>query len=534
MPPHGQAYARRASPSGALPEANNPKWQVYGMSEPNVLLECRGINKSFFHNKVLQDINLKVEKGTVHALLGQNGAGKSTLVKIITGVYSKDSGDILIDGEALTLHSPQDAEKSGIAIIHQDQQLVPFFDVTRNAFVGSEIVKPTGKLDFKQMRQRVVEQLEFIRADFDADRQISTLTVGQREQVAIVSALIKNPRLLILDEPTASLSNKEIQRLFEIIRILRDKGVTIIYISHHLDEIFEITDHISVLRDSRVIGTLNTKDASRHEIVTMMIGQELKDFYPKEAVEIGDVILKVEDLRQGKLVNGVSFELHRGEILGFSGLVGAGRTETMLTLYGTERDYIGRAWINGKPYKPRSPLHARKSGFALIPEDRRNEGVVMDMTISENLSLANTEAWAKHGILSRQLEREGSQSLINSLAIKCVDIFQKVSDLSGGNQQKVVIGKWMTANALIYIFDQPTTGVDVGAKTEIYRHMMRLAGQGCGVIFISSENEELIGICDRILVMAKGSVVADIPAGEATEHMLLSYAAGGETGGIQS
>ena len=503
------------------------------MSESNILLECRGINKSFFSNKVLQDINLKVEKATVHALLGQNGAGKSTLVKIITGVYSKDSGDVILDGETLSLHSPQDAEKSGIAIIHQDQQLVPYFDVTRNAFVGSEIVKPSGRLDFKQMRQRVVEQLEFIRADFDADRQISTLTVGQREQVAIISALIKNPRLLILDEPTASLSSKEIRRLFEIIRILRDKGVTIIYISHHLDEIFEITDRISVLRDSRVVGTLDTKGASRHDIVTMMIGQELKDFYPKEPAEIGNVVLKVEDLRQGKLVNGVSFELRRGEILGFSGLVGAGRTETMLTLYGTESDYTGSAWIDGKPYKPRSPLHARRSGFALIPEDRRNEGVVMDMSIVENLSLANTEIWARHGILSRKLEREGSRSLIQSLAIKCTDIFQKVSDLSGGNQQKVVIGKWMTADAKIYIFDQPTTGVDVGAKTEIYRHMMRLAKQGCGVIFISSENEELIGICDRILVMAKGRVVANVPVAEATEHQLLSYATGGDKGGAQ-
>jgi ABC-type sugar transport system ATPase subunit len=500
------------------------------MKDAKALLECRGICKSFYRNMVLQDIDLTVKKGSVHALLGQNGAGKSTLVKIITGVYTRDSGEILLEGNPVRLATPQDAEKNGIAIIHQDQQLVPLFDVTRNAFLGSEIKKPNGSLDFAEMRRRVMEKLAFIQADFSADEQILSLTVGQREQVAIVSALLKDPKLLILDEPTASLGNKEIQRLFEIIRILSVNGVTIIYISHHLDEVFEISDRISVLRDSRMVGTLATVDTDRKQVVSMMIGKELKDFYPKEQVNIGDVVLKVQDLCQGKLVRGVSFELRRGEILGFAGLVGAGRTEAMLTLYGTEPKYSGSIWIDGKPFVPKSPQQAHRAGFALIPEDRRNEGIVMGMSIRENLSLVNTRVWARRGIMRRRLEREGSQSLVQALKIKCTDIEQKLSDLSGGNQQKVVIGKWMTADSEIYIFDQPTTGVDVGAKTEIYRLMMSLAKRGCGIIFISSDNEELLGICDRILVMTKGKVVANLPAATTTEHEILNWAAGAEEG----
>lgn len=496
------------------------------MRDSSALLDCRGICKSFYGNRVLNEVDFTVKKGSVHALLGQNGAGKSTLVKIITGVYSKDAGTISIEGSPVELRTPADAERHGIAIIHQDQQMVPHFDVTRNAFLGSEIVKKTGALNFKAMRELVNEQLEFIQADFSADDQILSLTVGQREQVAIVSALLKKPKLLILDEPTASLSNKEIQRLFEIIEILKNNGVTIIYISHHLDEVFKITDAISVLRDSRMVGTVCTAQTDRKEIVTMMLGKELKDFYPKEPSEIGDVVLKVDNLQQGKLVRGVSFELHRGEILGFAGLVGAGRTETMFTLYGTEPKYSGNIWINNKPYFPKSPKKAHEAGFALVPEDRRNEGVIMDLSISENFSLANTKIWAKRGIIRRKLEQSGSGALIDSLKIKCEGADQKVADLSGGNQQKVVIGKWMTDNSDIYIFDQPTTGVDVAAKTEIYRLMMSLAKKGCGVIFISSENEELLGICDRILVMAKGKVVANIPIEEATEHKILEYASG--------
>ena len=426
------------------------------------------------------------------------------------------------------MQTPAEAEKLGIAIIHQDQQLVPYFDVTRNSFLGDEITSKCGRLEFKRMRELVTEKLELIRADFSADRQISTLTVGQREQVAIVSALLQNPKLLILDEPTASLSNKEIVRLFEIIEMLKKSGVTIIYISHHLDEIFKIADSITVLRDSRNQGTLLIEKATKQRIVTMMIGRDLKDFYPKEPAAIFDTLLEVSDLQQGNMVNGVNFTLRRGEILGFAGLVGAGRTETMLTLYGAEKKHGGSVKISGQVFTPKSPHHARKAGLAFIPEDRRNEGIVSGMEIAENLSLADTDLFAKKGIISRKIEKSRSNGIIKALNIVSTSARQLVDELSGGNQQKVVIGRWMSGDTKVFIFDQPTTGVDVGAKTEIYKVMMEFAQKGCGVIFISSENEELLGICDRILVMAKGRVVQEFTAAEATEEKLLYWSSSSE------
>ena len=492
------------------------------------MLECREICKSFGSNQVLRDISIKIKKGEVHALLGQNGAGKSTLVKIITGVYSMDSGAIFMDGKEVKIHSPKDAESEGIAIIHQDQQLVPYFDVTRNAFLGSEKKGAAGKLDFKTMKAMVKEKLELIQADFTADRQISSLSVGQREQVAIISALLQNPRVLILDEPTASLSSREIEKLFEIIERLKREGVTIIYISHHLDEVFRITDSITVLRDSRMQGTFPTSEIGHKDVVGLMIGKELKDFYPKEQVPIGGTVLEIEDLYSGKLVNGVSLNLRKGEILGLAGLVGAGRTETVLAMYGAEKISKGTIKIEGKDFKPKSPLSACRAGIAFIPEDRRNEGIVSGMDIGENLSLATTNLWAKHGIIDRKLEDKRCKEIIDALNVVCTGKKQAVGELSGGNQQKVVIGRWLTGDFKVFVFDQPTTGVDIGAKTEIYKQMITLAKKGCGILFISSENEELMGICDRIAVFAKGKVVKELDAGDVTEHDILYWAAGGD------
>jgi ribose transport system ATP-binding protein len=499
------------------------------MQEYDVVLECRHIYKRFSKNTVLKDINLSLNRGEVHALLGQNGAGKSTLVKIITGVYTLDSGDVLVNGEVVSIRTPADAEKLGIAIIHQDQQLVPYFDVTRNAFLGIELKTKSGLLDFKRMKRLVEEKLAYIHADFTADRQISTLTVGQREQVAIISALLQDPRILILDEPTASLSNVEIDRLFEIIDILRKNKVTILYISHHLDEIFRITDRITILRDSEKQGTLITSEATHHQIVTMMIGRELNEFYPKEAVPIGDVLLDVKDLSQGKLVHDITFDVRQGEIVGFAGLVGSGRTETMLTLFGANRKSKGDIILDQQPFNPRSPIDARNAGIAFIPEDRRNEGIVSNMNIAQNLSLAKPKLWSKGGLISRKLEQFNTSAIVETLKIACVDPQQSIMELSGGNQQKVVIGKWMTGESKVFIFDQPTTGVDVGAKTEIYKQMINLASKGCGILFISSEFEELIGICDRILVMHKGHIVKSFQSGHVTEQELLFWAAGAET-----
>lgn len=491
------------------------------------MLECREICKSFGSNQVLRDISIKIKKGEVHALLGQNGAGKSTLVKIITGVYSMDSGAIFMDGKEVKIHSPKDAESEGIAIIHQDQQLVPYFDVTRNAFLGSEKKGAAGKLDFKTMKAMVKEKLELIQADFTADRQISSLSVGQREQVAIISALLQNPRVLILDEPTASLSSREIEKLFEIIERLKREGVTIIYISHHLDEVFRITDSITVLRDSRMQGTFPTSEIGHKDVVGLMIGKELKDFYPKEQVPIGGTVLEIEDLYSGKLVNGVSLNLRKGEILGLAGLVGAGRTETVLAMYGAEKISKGTIKIEGKDFKPKSPLSACRAGIAFIPEDRRNEGIVSGMDIGENLSLATTNLWAKHGIIDRKLEDKRCKEIIDALNVVCTGKKQAVGELSGGNQQKVMIARAMLANARVIIIDEPTRGVDVGTKTEIYKIIRDLAAKGSAVLMISSELPEVIGMSDRVLVMHNGKLSGEISAAEATEEKILLSATGG-------
>jgi ribose transport system ATP-binding protein len=470
-------------------------------------LQCRDVCKSFGMNKVLQNVNLDVAQGEVHALLGQNGAGKSTLVKILTGVYSRDGGEILVDGQPVHLETPQDAEKLGIAIIHQDHQMVPFFDVTRNAYLGVELKKPWGALDYKTMAARVTEKLELISVAFTADTQVASLSVGQREQVAIVAALLQDPKILILDEPTASLSNREVEHLFEIIELLKSHGVTIIYISHHLDEVFRITDSITILRDSRVQGTFPSKEISHEQVVTTMIGRKLEEFFPKESVVIGDPLLEVKNLCDGNMVKDVSFSLHKGEILGFSGLIGAGRSESMLDIYGVGRNVEGDIIVDGQQYTPKSPWDAKKKGFAFIPEDRRNEGIVSNLSVSQNLSLAFTELLTKLGIINRVSEKNLSSNVVESLGIVCASYSQAVGELSGGNQQKIVIGRWLKGNGKIFVFDQPTTGVDVGAKTEIYRQMVKLAKSGCGVIFISSENEELLGMCDRFIVMSKGRVV---------------------------
>jgi ribose transport system ATP-binding protein len=498
------------------------------MDDTKYSLQCRGVCKSFGINKVLQNVDMNVARGEVHALLGQNGAGKSTLVKILTGVYTRDAGDIMVNGANVRLENPFDAERLGIAIIHQDQQMVPQFDVTRNAFLGVELKKPLGTLDYKNMAARVTEKLELINVSFTADTQVGNLTVGQREQVAIASALLQDPKILILDEPTASLSANEVEHLFEIIAMLKNQGVTIIYISHHLDEVFRISDSITILRDSKVQGSFSTKDITHENVVTLMIGKKLEEFYPKTLVERGELLLEVKKLKNGPLVQGVDFKLHAGEILGFAGLVGAGRTESMLSIYSGGYRVEGDITVQGSTFNPKSPWKARKRGFAYIPEDRRNEGIISDLSISQNLSLAFTELLAKWGIIRKASEAIMANTIINNLAIVCTGSQQRVGDLSGGNQQKVVIGRWLEGNARIFIFDQPTTGVDVGAKTEIYRQMVKLAQNGCGVIFISSENEELLGMCDRILIMAKGRIVKELDRSEATEEKLLFWASGGE------
>ena len=497
-------------------------------SADDITLECRGVCKTFPGVLALDQVDFSVRRGEIHALVGQNGAGKSTLVKILTGVYTLDQGVILIDGQPVKIARPQDAENQGIAIIHQDQQLVPQFDVTRNVFLGNEIVGKQGLLDFPAMKRATQEVLDKVGALFSPDDLIRDLSVAQREQVAIAAALIRSPRLLILDEPTASLSNKDVERLFEIIRSLRDQGVTIIYISHHLDEVFQLVDRITVLRDGKLVSTMPIKATSRAEIIRSMVGRDLQHLYPKEDIHIGEPLLEIRNLHQGDMVHGVDLTLRAGEILGVAGLVGAGRTNMALTMFGALERSDGEVILAGKRVEPHSPREAKSLGFALIPEDRRSEGLITEMSVRENLTLTRLAAWSTLGALNLRQEKSVAAELVERLQIATPGLGQLTRNLSGGNQQKVVIGRWLTGNAKVFIFDEPTTGVDVGSKVEIYKQMTDIARRGAAVLFISSDFEELLGMSDRIAVMLRGQVVKVLGRDQANLHDLLFWATGGD------
>ena len=496
-------------------------------------VECKGIRKSFPGVLALSDVSLSIRKGEIHALLGQNGAGKSTLVKILTGVYQPDAGDILIDGKAVRMRAPSDAEANGVVIVHQDQQLVAQFDVTRNAFLGYEVTGAGGLLDFAAMRSNVKAALDRVGATFSPDTLIRDLSVAQREQVAIAAALLRNPKVLVLDEPTASLSENEAELLFGIIRSLRDQGVTIIYISHYLDEVLDLVDRMTILRDGKLIATREASDVSRSDIVSMMVGREISQLYPKEDVTLGEPLLEVSGLTQAHAVRGVDITVRRGEIFGLAGLMGAGRSELAMALIGALPRNGGTVKVAGKVSNPRNPRVAMKQGFALIPEDRRHEGLITDMTVRENLTLPSISKWSSFGLLNLRREAGDAKDLAGRLAIQPPNTRQLTRNLSGGNQQKVVIGRWLSGDAQVFLFDEPTTGVDVGSKVEIYRQMVELARRGAAVIFISSDFEEIAGMCDRAAVMHKGRINTVLERDELSAEKLLFWASG-SSGGSES
>jgi ribose transport system ATP-binding protein len=493
------------------------------------VLACTGITKRFPGVLALNDVDFEVQRGEIHALVGENGAGKSTLVKILTGVYQPDAGQIVLDGSAIDISNPQAAAGHGIAIVHQDSALVPQFDATRNVFLGRERTRTGGVLDFPAMREATADILKVVGAQFGPDALIRDLTVGQRELVAIASALVQQPKVLIFDEPTASLSADEVHRLFSIIRSLKDGGATVIYISHHLDEVQHLADRITVLRDGCRAGTLDMKTTDRAAIIRLMIGRDLTQLYPKELdVAIGDPILEIRHLAGGTAVRDVSMTVRRGEIHGVAGLVGAGRSETALMIFGAEPHSGGEILVDGKPFHPTSPRMAKDAGMALIPEDRRNEGLVTSLSVRDNLTLSNLRRWARFGLIKPKTEKAVAQGLVDTLRIATPSLDQLTRNLSGGNQQKVVIGRWFAGDAAVFMFDEPTTGVDVGAKVEIYNQMTRAARGGAGVMFISSDFEELLGMCDRISVMKKGRVVKEFERGQADLHQLMHWATGAD------
>ena len=485
--------------------------------------EIRGVSKEFPGVKALDNVGFTVEAGEIRALVGENGAGKSTLMKILNGNYKKDTGEILIDGEVVNITNPQVAGSLGITIIFQELNLVEELSIAENIFAGRLAEK--GKLvNWKELNNRAKELLQQIGFDTDPRTLVGKLTVAEKQMVEIAKALSRNSRIILMDEPSATLTKKELDALFQIIRDLKAKGIAVIYISHRMEEIFEICETVTVMRDGQIIGTRDVDKVSSDELVEMMVGRALDSAFPTRSVEIGEEVLRIENLCRKDRKQDVSFSLHRGEVLGVAGLVGAGRTEIMRAIFGV--DYINamNVYVRGEKVKIKTPAQAQKYGIAFLTEDRKAEGLTLDFTVKSNIVAANLPKIRKGGFTNKKLENEIADQYIERTKIKTPHRNQKVGNLSGGNQQKVVVSKWLNAAPDILIMDEPTRGIDVGAKREIYEIINELVAQGKAVILISSELPEVLGMSDRVLVMKDDAIVATLTGDEINAVEVMKYA----------
>ncbi|UFJ41807.1 sugar ABC transporter ATP-binding protein [Brevibacillus humidisoli] len=492
------------------------------------LLEMKEISKSFSGVHVLQQVQFSLLSGEVHALMGENGAGKSTLMKILGGIYSRDSGSIQVKGESVSKMTTDLAAQLGIAIIHQELNLVPDLTVAENIFLGREwTIKGTKLINRKQMRKQAKDALNQLGIDLHPDTLVGELSVGQQQMVEIAKALSMQADILVLDEPTAALTNREIDALFEVIASLKKQGVGMIYISHRMEEIFQVCDRITVLRDGHYVGTRRTGETSMEELVQMMVGREITERFPKVEVQPGPERLRVENLSvRGKLHN-VSLSVRSGEILGIAGLMGAGRTELARALFGIDPLEQGSIYVDNRQVTIKRPFDAIQAGIALVTENRKEEGLILSLSIRENLALPNLNTLSAYGFVKGEAETKLAEQTIKQLSIKTTDGEKTVGSLSGGNQQKVVIGKWLAVNPKILILDEPTRGVDIGAKKELYELMGQLVRSGVAIIMISSEMPEVLGMSDRILVMHEGRVTGEFAHEEATQEKIMHAAAGG-------
>lgn len=494
-----------------------------------MILELKHINKSFSSVQVLHDINVDFKKGEVHVLLGENGAGKSTIIKIITGAYEKDTGEIIWKGERLEVNEPIDSINAGIGTIYQELNLVPELSIMENIFLGNEI-KNRNKfslLNKKEMRKKAEDIMQRLGQEVDPDELVQNLGVGQQQLVEIAKALSLNCELIIMDEPTSSLSEREAETLLQTVERLREQGITIIYISHRLEEIKRISDRITVLRDGHKIKTIPNEGTSIDEMITLMVGRALDNKFPKIELQKGKEILAVENLRLTEDSPEINFKAYKGEILGISGLVGAGRTELARAIFGADERYSGDIYIEGKSVNIKNPRDAIRAGLAFITEDRKEEGLFLDQSLLFNNTISTLKKVMNKGLISHRKEREVTERYIKELSIRPQNMNLLTRYLSGGNQQKVVIAKWLYTDAKIFIFDEPTRGIDVGAKVEVYNIMNYLVKNGHGVIVISSELPEILGISDRILVMCEGGVTADLSKEEANQEVIMRAATGG-------
>jgi len=484
----------------------------------DAFISLTGATKSFNGITVLKNVDFDVRPGEVHALLGENGAGKSTLIKIISGLYTPDGGTIRIQGETVSFSSTRDASKRGIATVYQELLLFPELTIAENIFLGAYPKSNWGGIDWDTVRERSRALLDSLdSAELDVDTKVARLSVAQRQRVEIAKALSRDARVLIMDEPTASLAEADVQRLMDVVRALRARGVAIIYVSHRMPEIFALADRVTVLRDGALIGTKEIGEVTEASLVAMMVGRSIDQLFPKPEPIIGDVLLEVEGLRCGRLVRDMTFSVRRGEILGIAGLVGSGRTETALTLFGITPAEAGTIRIDGKTVTIRSPKEARDLGIAYVPEDRGQQGLVKAMTIRQNVSMATIDRLSRGLFIRFADEAARAVEAVKRFGIRARGgIEQPVGQLSGGNQQKVVIAKWLETAPRILILDEPTRGVDVGAKSEIHAIIGELARTGVAIVMISSELPEVLGMSDRVLVMNNGHLVTILDRAEAT------------------
>lgn len=493
------------------------------------VLEMIGIKKSFSGIYALSGIDFSLEQGEVHALLGENGAGKSTLIKVLGGIYQPDEGTVKIQGKEVRINSVPAARENGIGIIHQEIVLVPYLTVAQNLFLGREIKTKYGTINMAETNRKAKEMIASLGVNIKADAIVEDLTIAQQQMIEIVKAVSFNANIIVMDEPTSSLSNEEVEQLFEIIENLKKKQVSIIYISHRMEELFRISDRVTVIRDGKYVGTRNTCETNPNELVTMMVGRDLESFYTRDYCDIekAEVALSVKGLSKEGLFDDISFEVHKGEILGFAGLVGAGRSEIMETVFGARPYTKGEIYLKGEKVHFKNPMKAIEAGIAFVPEDRKKQGLVLGNSVAFNMTLSSLRFYMNGIAISEKKRKVVIDEYSRKLRLKAASPEIEAGSLSGGNQQKVVLGKWLATKPDVLILDEPTRGVDVNAKFEIYTTINELAKQGTAIIMVSSELPEIINMCDNVCVVRAGKLVGKLKKDELAQEEIMKYAAGG-------
>ncbi|WP_058306010.1 sugar ABC transporter ATP-binding protein [Gracilibacillus massiliensis] len=497
---------------------------------PSTVLEMKSISKSFGGVHALSGINFELKKGEIHALLGENGAGKSTLIKVLGGIHKPNAGQILVDGKPVTIDKVQDAQSLGIGIIHQEIVLVPHLTVAENIFLGREPLTKSGFKDMKKMNEQAQVMVENLGLTIDVRTKVIELSIAQQQLVEITKAVSFDIKILVMDEPTSSLTGEDVQRLFKTMEKLRENDISIIYISHRFEELFSMTDRITVIRDGTYVGTTITKETDTDTLVKMMVGRSIEKLYTKTSVNIEKKeILRVENLSKANFFENISFKVHTGEIVGFSGLVGAGRSEVMQAIFGAHSYDQGKLFIQGEEIKITNCIDAIDNGIAMVPEDRKDQGLVLKNSVGFNLTLANLKNLMNNPLFISESKRKKSiDKYVQDLKVKTASSDALVSSLSGGNQQKVVLAKWLSIQPDLLILDEPTRGVDVGAKAEIYAIINQLANQGIGIILISSDLPEILNMADKVCVMREGKLVKELEEEDITQETIMSYATGGD------